>query len=298
VYFIDVVAENSFGLVDGRAGVADAGGVGDATVEIGPEHGVLGAVGFVGHHQNVRAGIQFREGLGQIGFAELVNHGHDQIRRIRAQQFLEPSDAVGHFDRKADASAGLGKLAFQLGAVGHKDHFPVGEPGMTIHLPNHEHHSQRFAGALGVPDNAAALARVLPRQQTLHRQLDGAELLVAPHDLDGLALVVGRKQGERADEIQQIVAVEHPCDQALLIVGAAPTVGQIVHCAGIGIGPAVKVFLTIGRDRAELGLLAAGGNEDLVVIKERCTALSLRTALLAVTKQLIDGFGDGVFDLG
>ena len=83
--FVDVVAEDPFGLVDGRAGVADAGGVGDALVEVGSEHGVLGTVRLVGHHQDVRACIQLRKRLGQVGFAELVDHGHDQIRGIRAQ---------------------------------------------------------------------------------------------------------------------------------------------------------------------------------------------------------------------
>ncbi len=127
--FVDVVAEDPLGLVDGRAGVADAGGVGDAFVKVGPEHGVLGAVGLVGHHQDVRAGVQLREGLGQIGFPELVDHGHDQIRGIGAQQFFQLLDAVGHLDRKADALAGFGKLAFQLGAVGDKDHLPVARAG-------------------------------------------------------------------------------------------------------------------------------------------------------------------------
>ena len=169
---------------------------------------------------------------------------------------------------------------------------------MAIHLPHHEHHRQRFAGALGVPDDTAALAGVLASQQTLHREFDGAELLVAPHDLDGLALVVGRKEREGADEVQQIVAVEHPGNQALLIVGAAAAVREVVHRAGIGIGPAVEVFLAMGGDGAELGLVAAGGNDDLVVIKERRAAFAFGASLLAVTLNLVDRFGDGVLDLG
>ena len=83
--FVDVVAKDPLGLVDGRAGVADPGRIGDSLVQIGAEHGVLGAVRLVGHHQNVRAGVQLRKGLGQIRLAELVDHGHHQIRRIRAQ---------------------------------------------------------------------------------------------------------------------------------------------------------------------------------------------------------------------
>ena len=102
---------------------------------------------------------------------------------------------------------------------------------MPVHLPHHEHHGQRFARALGVPDDAAALARGLAFQQSLHGQLDGAELLVAADDLDGLALVVGGEQREGADEVEQVVAVEHPGHEALLVVGAAAAVLQIVHGA-------------------------------------------------------------------
>ena len=123
--FVDVVAEDALRLVDGRTGVADAGGVRDALVEVGSEHGVLRAMGLVGHHQDVRAGVQFREGLRQIRFAELVDHRHDQIGGIGAQQFLQLLDAVRHLDREADALTGLGKLVFQLGAVGDEDHLPL-----------------------------------------------------------------------------------------------------------------------------------------------------------------------------
>ena len=117
---------------------------------------------------------------------------------------------------------------------------------MAIHLAHHEHHGQRFARALGVPDDAAALAGVLAFQQALHRQLHRAELLVAAHDLDRLAFVVGGKQGEGADQIEQVVAVEHAGHQALLVVGTAGAVFQIVHGAGIGVGPAVKIASRCG----------------------------------------------------
>ena len=58
-------------------------------------------------------------------------------------------------------------------------------------------------------------------QQTLHGQLDGAELLIAPDDLDRLAFVVGGEEREGADEVEQVVAVEHPGHEPLLVVGAA-----------------------------------------------------------------------------
>ena len=245
-------------------------------------------------------GLAFSSGkvCGQVRLAELMDHGHHQIRRIRAQEFFQVPDAVGHLDGKADALAGFGKLLLQLGAVGDKDHLPVGQGRMAIHLAHHEHHGQRFARALGVPDDAAALAGVRAFQQALDRQLDRAELLVAAHDLDGLAFVVGGKEGEGADQIEQVVAVEHAGHQALLVVGTAGAVIQILHGAGIGVGPAEKEPLAVGGDGAELGLLAAGGDHELVVIKQRRTAFALGPALLAVAQHLVDGFGHGLLDFG
>jgi len=43
------------------------------------DQGVLGTVRLVGHPQDLGAGIQLREGLRQIGLAELVDHGHNEV---------------------------------------------------------------------------------------------------------------------------------------------------------------------------------------------------------------------------
>ena len=53
-----------------------------------------------------------------------------------------------------------------------------------------------------------------------------------------------------------------------------------------------------GGDGAELGLLPAGGDDELVVVEERRAAFALGAALLAVAQQLVDGLRDGVLDLG
>ena len=180
----------------------------------------------------LRTGVQLREGLRQVGFAELVDHGHDQIRGIGAQQFLQLLDAVGHLDRKADALAGLRELAFELGAVGDEDHLPVRRAEAWRYISRTMNIMVSDLPEPWVCQMMPLRSRgFLPFQQALHRQLDGAELLVAAHDLDGLAFVVGGKQREGADEVEQVVAVEHPGDEALLVVGAAGAVFQIVHRA-------------------------------------------------------------------
>ena len=146
---------------------------------------------------------------------------------------------------------------------------------MPIHLPHHEHHGQGFAGTLSVPDDAAALAGSLAFQQALHGQLHGAELLIAPHNLDDLAFVVGGKQREGADDVQQVIAVEHPGNEALLIVGAAAAVFQIIQRPWKRVCPAIEVFFAVGGDGAELRFLPAGGDDELVVIEERRAAFAL-----------------------
>ena len=80
-----------------------------------------------------------------------------------------------------------------------KTTFQFDELRVPVHLAHHEHHGQRLARALGVPDDAAAFAGTLALEQSLHGQLHRAELLVAADDLDGLALVVRREEREGAD---------------------------------------------------------------------------------------------------
>ena len=295
--FVDVVAEDPLRLVDRRAGIADAGRVRDALVEVGAQHGVLGTMRLVRHDEDVRAGVQLRESLRQVRFAELVDHRHDQIRGIRREQFLQLLDAVRNLDREADALAGFGKLVFKLGPVGDEHDLPLGERGMPVHLPHHEHHGQGFARALRVPDDAAALARGLAFEQALHRELHGAELLVTPDDLDDLALVVGGEQREGADDVEQIVAVEHAGDQALLVVRAAAAVIQIIQGTRERVRPAIEMLFVMGGDGAEFRFLPAGRDDELVVIEQRRAALALGAALFAVAQQLVDGFGDGLLDL-
>jgi hypothetical protein len=72
---------------------------------------------------------------------------------------------------------------------------------------------------------------------------------------------------------------------------------QVVQRAWEGVRPPVKIFLAVGRNRAELRLLPTSRDDELVVIKERRAALALLAALLAVSKKLIDSFRDRFLDL-
>jgi len=189
------------------------------------------------------------------------------------------------------------ELIFELGTVGHEDHFPFRERVMPVHLPHHEHHGERFARALGVPYNAAAFAAALSFDQALDRQLHGTELLISPYYLDDFALLVSGEQREGTDDVEQVVPVQHPRHEALLIVRAAATVFEIIQRARKRVRPAIKVLLAVGCDRAELCFLTARYDEELIEVKKWRTAFALGTPLLAVSKQLIYGLRDGFFHL-
>ena len=83
-----------------------------------------------------------------------------------------------------------------------------------------------------MPDDAAAITCVFACQQPLYCQLDSAELLVAPHHLDQFPFVIGAKQREGAHDVQQVTRIQHARYQALLVVGTASTMIQVVQGAG------------------------------------------------------------------
>jgi len=56
--------------------------------------------------------------------------------------------------------------------------------------------------------------------------------------------------------------------------------------------------LVMGSDGAELGFVAAGGDNKLVVEKQWRAALALGTALFAVAQHLVDSLGNRLLDLG
>src|ERR1700687_1072623 len=168
---------------------------------------------------------------------------------------------------------------------------------MPVHFPHHEHHGEGFAGALRVPDDTAAVAGSLSFQKAFHSQFHGAELLVAPDNFDGLALLAGGEQCESADEVEDVVAVKHAGHEALLVVGAAAAVLQVIAGPRGGGGPTIEILVAVGCDGAELGLLPASGDEELVEIKERRAAFTLGATLLAIPHELVDGLRDRFFDL-
>jgi hypothetical protein len=79
-----------------------------------------------------------------------------------------------------------------------------------------------------MPDDTAPLARSSTLQEALDRELYRPELLIAADDLDDLSLVVGAEQREGADDVEEIVPIQHAGHKALLVVGTAGAMLKIV----------------------------------------------------------------------
>ena len=220
---VDVLAEDLLGLVDRRARVADLGGVGDAPLSrLAPSS--LYCERWASSVMTRMLGLAFSSGKVSVRSASR-NLWIIAITRSEAsapEQFLEPLDAVGQLHREADALTGLGQLLFQLGAIGDEDDLPVRELRVTVHLPNHEHHGERLAGALGVPDDAAALAGVTAFDQPLHRQLHRAELLVSGR-LSWIVWPLSFVENSVKVRIRssRLSRSSMPATETLLVVGAA-----------------------------------------------------------------------------
>lgn len=146
-----------------------------------------------------------------------------------AQQPLELVYASGHLQRLAGERGGIPQLLLQLDAVGDGDDLEAAQFGQRAHLAHQEDHCQALAGALCVPDDAAALIGLAmpfgPAQgklsaglavgEALNGFVNGAELLVARHDLDRLPGHLS-EQRKVADDVKQVNRAQHPRDEHLL----------------------------------------------------------------------------------
>ena len=178
--------------------------------------------------------------------------------------------------------------------------------GCGAQHPRHEDHGQRLARALGVPDDARARLRRLAGAQALDDLAGGAVLLVAADDLDAPARIGVHEHRAGAQHVEQGRRREQPLDQLLLLALDAQRrrVGPVA--LGPDVLPGIEV-LVAGGDRAELGLLAAGADQQQVRVEEPRLALAQARldglgAAVAVAQELLEGRvqrvgGVGVADL-
>ena len=234
---VDVIAEHLPGVPvpgrDGGAGKAHIGGIGqrlpdDAGVA---HHGagllfalgvllqhqlflkaVLAAVGLVCHHHDVPP-------FGQRLFAPLeLEHGgeNNAVGLSAVQQLFQVLLALGlhrGLAQKFRAAGKLGvELVVQVDAVGH--HHDGGAVQRSLQQMGVEHHRQRLAAALGMPEHAALAVGAGGLPRPLHR-LAHREILVIARQYLGRLLAVPRKEDEVLQNVQQPLFLEHPLVKGL-----------------------------------------------------------------------------------
>ena len=336
---VDELAEDLVGALlvthdDRRAGKADARAVGQPGQQVGVQVTRLGSVRLIDEHEDGVVLVQhferLRRRLGHIGrrsrllhtqlpvlpavrdvvlgqtrltggirVTVLLDRGEQQPGALAAHQLLYGHRRRGHLHHFAGQRCGGAELVLQVFAVGHHHHFEAAQGGVRAQLAHQEHHGQRLARALGVPDHATApvvlaiLQASLAALQALNRLVHGAELLIPACHLDGLPTGL-HEQGEVAHDVQQVRLVEHARHHPLLLGQCGnPQAGGNIFFARRGRGlPAGKV-LEQAADRAHARLVEAGRDQQLVGEEQRLVALVVfhlvvGVPLVAVAAQLVD----------
>jgi hypothetical protein len=238
-----------------------------------------------------------------VRVAVFLDGAEHQAGAVAAQQLLELGGVAGLLDALAGELGGGGELGLEVLAVGDHHHLEAAQRRVGTQLAHQEHHGEALAAALGVPDDAAAavglavLAARLAALQALHGPGDAAELLVAAHQLDGLAADV-HEQGVVAHDVEQVGPGEHAGDQALLggEVRHAEIDGHLRLAHRRHRLPA-QVVGEAGADGADTGLVEVAGHQELAGGEQRRRALvladlALQKALVVVAAQLVHRLAD------
>ena len=213
-----------------------------------------------------------------------MDHYHGHVRRRRGQHIAHRRAAFHQIDLPADQPRGARQLVFQIGAVHHHQDFHVVQITAGAQHPSDEHHGQRFARALRVPDHPAALHRRFARAQPLHDTAGGAVLLIAGEHFYPFAAVGILEHSASAKNIEQAMRVEQALHQFLLLTHHAKRRRDRCILFRPNIAPAIEMFGR-GADTAELRCLAAGADHHQIGIKQ------LRLAFAQASPR---GFGAGV----
>ena len=164
----DVVAEDGaragVGRLDGRAGEADEGGVGERVVHearVAVDEVVLAAMGFVGDDHDVAAVREERMPVPLLFGEEFLDGGEDHATG-RDRKLLAQVGPVSRLHRRLAqqilaAGEGAEELVVQIVAVGDDHDGRVGHGWMEDQATGVEGHGEALAGALRVPDHADAL---------------------------------------------------------------------------------------------------------------------------------------------
>ena len=188
--------------IDGRAGEAKQKRIWQRLAHLAAEIAFLGAVSFVHHDDDVRAFVQLAAGL-----AELVDRGDEHFPDVLPEKRLQflPGGHADHV-RNIGRIECRGDLRVEIDSIHHDDYRGVPEFGVHPQLLRGEHHKQRLAAALEMPDQP--LLRVA-LHHPLHDLVRGEILLVPADDLDAPMLLVRGEHRETLQDVQHHLGPEH-----------------------------------------------------------------------------------------
>ena len=255
---------------------------------------VLRAVRLVHHHDHVLGGVErFHPPIGgRQRLLEFLDGGHHCAPGPGGEQPAQVAGARRLFRRQeAAALEGVADLTVELPAVGdHHDRW-IAQARLAAQLGRQPEHRQRLAGALRVPDHAAALLGFAAFQRARQRRAHGAVLLVARQLLDETA-ALRLVDHIVAQDVQQRGRRQQPNDQLRLPVrldAKAPPhlvlrVGQ--HRLPLDVGVLRRAESGVGRRGP------AVGDAEQVAVEQggRAGPVPLGPGLL-VAAQLAHGLG-------
>ena len=188
---------------------------------------VLAAVRLVGHDDDVSPG-----GQRLLPGFEFEHRGEDDaVGLAPIQQAFQVDFALGLHRRLPQEGSTPGELGIELvvqvDAVSH-DHDGRAVQ-RRLQQMGIEHHGQRLAAALRMPEHAALAVRGRGYLRLFNGAAHGEILMIAGEDLYGVRRVVG-KQYEVLDDVQQPVALEHT-----LIEGVELGKGCVLVAAVLGL---------------------------------------------------------------
>jgi len=285
---------------DGGTGEGDPGAVRESLLDVCAEDRRLGPVRLIDQEEDLIRPVKDRKLPDPLlpFLLELLHHAHDDVRGVGLQERFQFGDVPGGINLFVGCCGGLLELPLKVGAIGDENDLVLFQDGVFSHRPDKKDHRQRFAGALGVPDDAAFLSRILvgtqPCEDLLHRSI----LLVACDDLDLLTLIVLTEDGEVPEDLKEAGGSKHPVDQPLLTVGRLAVRVDRREGGRVRIFP-LQVVLLLPADGGDLRRLPRSRDHAEVVGEEPVATLGeFCVPAVAVAPQLGDGFLDRLGDGG
>ena len=155
------------------------------------------------------------------------------------------------------------KLVLQIGAVVDEADLVILEVVAHAQLADHEDHRQRLARSLRVPDDAGTVVGCFALAEPVDDLADGPVLLIASDHLGPLLADIHEDRAG-ANQIKQRFLGQHSLYESFLGTHYAQRRREGAILLGINVPPREEELLVGRRNRANVGLLAARADQQLI----------------------------------